>query len=133
MMKRVIAIRNSTANDSNTTGGNNKISLSPSDLETVTDKYATSSPLTLMRVMGFFVISFMLFSVLFSLSVVLRDPPSDAAFREQPSSLFQLQQTQQGFFFFFFSFFNSILPTSLINNILVDRISIDGHYKNVNA
>lgn len=97
MMKRAIAIRNSTASD---TGGNNKISLSPSDLETVTDKYATSSPppLTLMRVMGFFVISFMLFSVLFSLSVVLRDPPSDAAFREQPSSLFQLQQTQQGFF-----------------------------------
>jgi len=122
MMKRVIAIRNSTANN---TGGNNKISLSPSDLETVTDKYATSSPLTLMRVMGFFVISFMLFSVLFSLSVVLRDPPSDAAFREQPLSLFQLQG--------FFLFFSSIVPTSLINKILVDRISIDGHYKNVNA
>jgi len=90
MMKRAIAIRNSTAN--------NNISLSPSDLETVTDKYASSSTLTLMRLMGFFLVSFMLFSVLFSLSVVLRDPPSDAAFREQPSSLFQLQQ---GFFHFF--------------------------------
>ncbi|WJX95538.1 Galactoside 2-alpha-L-fucosyltransferase [Trifolium repens] len=76
--------------------GNNKFS----DLETtVTDKYATtSSPLTLMRLMGFFVISFMLFSVFFSLSVVLRDPPSDAAI-SSTTTLFQqhTQSQQQGF------------------------------------
>jgi xyloglucan fucosyltransferase len=38
--------------------------------------------------MGFFVISFMLFSVFFSLSVVLRDPPSDAAI-SSTTTLFQ--------------------------------------------
>ncbi|WJX90031.1 Galactoside 2-alpha-L-fucosyltransferase, variant 2 [Trifolium repens] len=94
MMKRIIAMRNPRADNED---GNNKFS----DLETtVTDKYVTtcSSPLTLIRLMGFFVISFMLFSVFFSLSVVLRDPPSDAAI-SSTTTLFQ-QHTllqQQGF------------------------------------
>lgn len=64
-----------------------KLSLSPSVFDT----------LPLMRLMGFFVASFVICSVLFSLSIVLRDPPSDAALRE-PSSLtplFQVTQTQQ--------------------------------------
>ncbi|WJX95539.1 Galactoside 2-alpha-L-fucosyltransferase, variant 2 [Trifolium repens] len=93
VMKRIIAMRNPRADNED---GNNKFS----DLETtVTDKYATtSSPLTLMRLMGFFVISFMLFSVFFSLSVVLRDPPSDAAI-SSTTTLFQqhTQSQQQGF------------------------------------
>lgn len=68
-----------------------KLSLSPSVFDT----------LPLMRLMGFFVASFVICSVLFSLSIVLRDPPSDAALRE-PSSLtplFQVTQTQQSTFF----------------------------------
>lgn len=47
-----------------------------------------------MRLMAFFVASFVLCSVVFSLSVVLRDPPSDAALRESSSlnPLFQITQ-----------------------------------------
>nr|Q9M5Q1.1 RecName: Full=Galactoside 2-alpha-L-fucosyltransferase; AltName: Full=PsFT1; AltName: Full=Xyloglucan alpha-(1,2)-fucosyltransferase [Pisum sativum]AAF62896.1 xyloglucan fucosyltransferase [Pisum sativum] len=82
LIKRVIAIKNPRGDDNN----NNKLS----DLETLTDK-CTTCPLTLMRVMAFFVVSFMLFSVLFSLSVVLRDPPSDAAI-SSTTTLFQLNQ-----------------------------------------
>jgi len=55
-----------------------------------------------MRLMAFFVASFVLCSVVFSLSVVLRDPPSDAALRE-PSSLNPLFQITQGTFFHFFA------------------------------
>ncbi|XP_020226603.1 galactoside 2-alpha-L-fucosyltransferase [Cajanus cajan] len=69
-----------------------KLSLSPSHLET-----KCAFTISLMRLMGFFVASFVLCSVIFSLSIVLRDPPSDAALRE-PSSLtplFQITQTQQ--------------------------------------
>jgi hypothetical protein len=121
VMKRIIAMRNPRADNED---GNNKFS----DLETtVTDKYATtSSPLTLMRLMGFFVISFMLFSVFFSLSVVLRDPPSDAAI-SSTTTLFQqhTQSQQQGFFLISFSQFNL---SNFINNIL-DRINIVVHYK----
>ncbi|KAK7388922.1 hypothetical protein VNO78_23750 [Psophocarpus tetragonolobus] len=58
-----------------------EIAVSPLDL----DSKCSFTP-SLMRLMGFFVASFVLCSVFFSLSVVLRDPPSDAALRE-PSSL----------------------------------------------
>ncbi|KAL9326400.1 hypothetical protein ACSQ67_007045 [Phaseolus vulgaris] len=66
-----------------------KFSFSHSDLDS---KCAFS--LSLMRLMAFFVASFVLCSVVFSLSVVLRDPPSDAALRESSSlnPLFQITQ-----------------------------------------
>ncbi|KAG5056600.1 hypothetical protein JHK86_011596 [Glycine max] len=65
-----------------------KLSLLPSDLDT---KCSTPS---LMSMMGFFVASFVLCSVVFSVSIVLRDPPSDAALHE-PSSLAPLLQITQ--------------------------------------
>ncbi|RDX76219.1 Galactoside 2-alpha-L-fucosyltransferase, partial [Mucuna pruriens] len=67
------------------------LSLSASDLDT-----KRVFTLTLMRLMGFFVASFVLCSVLFSLSVVLRDPPSDAAMHQPFSTtpLFQISQSQ---------------------------------------
>ena len=55
-----------------------------------------------MSMMGFFVASFVLCSVIFSVSIVLRDPPSDAALHE-PSSLtplLQIAQTLQGTYLF---------------------------------
>lgn len=112
LIKRVIAIKNPRGDDNN---NNNKLS----DLETLTDK-CTTSPLTLMRVMAFFVVSFMLFSVLFSLSVVLRDLPSDAAI-SSTTTLFQLNQ---GMFLFSktISFSQFSLPNFM--NKIVDRISI---------
>lgn len=84
-MKRLIAIRNLEGGDAH------KLS---SDLETHTNrKYS----LTLMRLMGFFVVSFMLFSVLFSLTVVLRDPPSDAVPETSPTAtVFQVQLKETG-------------------------------------
>lgn len=113
LIKRVIAFKNPRGDDNN--NNNNKLS----DLETLTDK-CTTSPLTLMRVMAFFVVSFMLFSVLFSLSVVLRDPPSDAAI-SSTTTLFQLNQ---GMFLFSktISFSQFSLPNFM--NKIVDRISI---------
>ncbi|TKY55077.1 Galactoside 2-alpha-L-fucosyltransferase [Spatholobus suberectus] len=69
------------------------LSLSPSDLDS-----KCAFTLTLMRLMGFFVTSLVLCSVIFSLSVVLRDPPSDAALREpllSSAPVFQMSQTQQ--------------------------------------
>ncbi|KAL2572893.1 hypothetical protein AAZV13_17G093100 [Glycine max] len=71
-----------------------KLSLLPSDLDT-----KCSFTLSLMSMMGFFVASFVLCSVIFSVSIVLRDPPSDAALHE-PSSLtplLQIAQTLQDF------------------------------------
>ena len=73
-----------------------KLSLLPSDLDT---KCSTPS---LMSMMGFFVASFVLCSVVFSVSIVLRDPPSDAALHE-PSSLaplLQITQTLRGSYLF---------------------------------
>ncbi|KAJ1421869.1 Xyloglucan fucosyltransferase [Sesbania bispinosa] len=46
--------------------------------------------------MAFFLFAFMLFSVLFSLSIVLRDPPSDAALREPSPSTTTVFQLKQG-------------------------------------
>ncbi|KAK7347296.1 hypothetical protein VNO80_21826 [Phaseolus coccineus] len=66
-----------------------KFSFSHSDLDT-----KCAFTLSLLRLMAFFVASFVLYSVVFSLSVVLRDPPSDAALRE-PSSLTPLFQITQ--------------------------------------
>ncbi|KAK7330343.1 hypothetical protein VNO77_24533 [Canavalia gladiata] len=92
MMKRVLTIRNEESGK--------KLSLSPSaDL----DAKRAFTP-TLMRLMGFFLVSLILFSVIFSLSVVLRDPPSDAALRQlspptittTSSTVFQKTQTHQG-------------------------------------
>ncbi|KAG4942926.1 hypothetical protein JHK85_047572 [Glycine max] len=74
-----------------------KLSLLPSDLDT-----KCSFTLSLMSMMGFFVASFVLCSVIFSVSIVLRDPPSDAALHE-PSSLtplLQIAQTLQGTYLF---------------------------------
>lgn len=50
--------------------------------------------LNLMQLMGFFVLCLMLFSVLFSVSVVLRDPPSDGITEASPTTFFQAQKTQ---------------------------------------
>ncbi|KAF7838485.1 galactoside 2-alpha-L-fucosyltransferase-like [Senna tora] len=44
--------------------------------------------------MGIFVVCLMLFSVLFSLSVVLRDPPSDAAAEASATTFFQVKQSR---------------------------------------
>ncbi|KAK7265810.1 hypothetical protein RJT34_33434 [Clitoria ternatea] len=82
MMKRVITIRNENAANK------------PSDVDS---KFTFT--LTFMRLMAFFVVSLMLFSVLFSLSVVLRDPPSDAALPSRTTTttpVFQMPQAQQG-------------------------------------
>ncbi|XP_047155856.1 galactoside 2-alpha-L-fucosyltransferase-like [Vigna umbellata] len=66
-----------------------KFSLSHSDLDS---KCAVT--FSLMRLMAFFVAAFVLCSVIFSVSIVLRDPPSDAVLRE-PSSLTPLFQITQ--------------------------------------
>ncbi|XP_014505652.1 galactoside 2-alpha-L-fucosyltransferase [Vigna radiata var. radiata] len=66
-----------------------KFSLSHSDFDS---KFAFT--FSLMRLMGFFVAAFVLCSVIFSVSIVLRDPPSDAVLRE-PSSLTPLFQITQ--------------------------------------
>ncbi|CAJ1944109.1 unnamed protein product [Sphenostylis stenocarpa] len=66
-----------------------KFSLSHFDLNT-----KCAFTLSLMRLMALFVAFLLLCSVIFSLSVVLRDPPSDAALRE-PSSLIPLFQITQ--------------------------------------
>ncbi|XP_027332947.1 galactoside 2-alpha-L-fucosyltransferase-like [Abrus precatorius] len=86
MMKRVITIRNEES------GKKVSLSLSPSDLDS-----KCTFTLTLMRLMAFFLVSFMLFSVIFSLSVVLRDPPSDGALPTTPTTtFFQTTSTKQG-------------------------------------
>lgn len=77
-MKRVVTIRNPEGDDAQ------KLHLDPP----TNTKYA----LNLMRLMGFSLVSFMLFSVLFSLSVVLRDPPSDAVTPPTTTTVFQLKQ-----------------------------------------
>ena len=59
-----------------------------------------SDSMTIMRLTGFFLFSLILLSVLFSLSLVLRDPPSDAALTTTP--LLQLKQTHQGSFLLIF-------------------------------
>ncbi|QCD80854.1 galactoside 2-alpha-L-fucosyltransferase-like [Vigna unguiculata] len=66
-----------------------KFPLSHSDLDS-----KCAFTFSLMRLMAFFVATFVLCSVIFSVSVVLRDPPSDAALRE-PSSLTPLFQITQ--------------------------------------
>ncbi|OIV97103.1 hypothetical protein TanjilG_10049 [Lupinus angustifolius] len=53
---------------------------------------------SLTHLMGFFLLSLTLFSVLFSLSLVLRDPPSDSV-PQDPSptkTVFQVKQSEQG-------------------------------------
>ncbi|XP_054822638.1 galactoside 2-alpha-L-fucosyltransferase-like [Prosopis cineraria] len=47
----------------------------------------------LMQLMGFFLLCLMLFSVLFSVSVVLRDPPSDGIVEASTSVVFQAEQS----------------------------------------
>ncbi|GAU13360.1 hypothetical protein TSUD_192720 [Trifolium subterraneum] len=108
VMKRIIAMRNHPRAEND--DGNNKFS----DLKStgiVTDNCAT---LTLMRLMGFFVISFMLFSVFFSLSVVLRDPPSDAAISSTTTMSFQ-----QGFDGDAFDYVE-VLNDKLLGGLLAD-------------
>ncbi|KAL4398648.1 hypothetical protein HN51_003255 [Arachis hypogaea] len=89
-MKRLITIRNvEEGGDTDDALKNLNLNLS-SDLE----KKNNTTTLPLMRLMGFFLVSFMLFSVLFSLSVVLRDPPSDAVLEASPTlttTVFQQQ------------------------------------------
>ncbi|KAI4335974.1 hypothetical protein L6164_014558 [Bauhinia variegata] len=50
--------------------------------------------LNLMRLMGIFVVFLMLFSVLFSVSVILRDPPSDGVSDASPVTVFQVKDSQ---------------------------------------
>ncbi|XP_028788232.1 galactoside 2-alpha-L-fucosyltransferase-like [Neltuma alba] len=52
------------------------------------------SGFNLMRLMGFFLLGLMLFSALFSVSVVLRDPPSDGVVEASSSVLFQAKQSE---------------------------------------
>ncbi|KAK4257205.1 hypothetical protein QN277_006823 [Acacia crassicarpa] len=49
---------------------------------------------TLIQLMGLFLLCLMLFSVLFSVSVVLRDPPSDGVVEASKSVLFQANQSE---------------------------------------
>ena len=50
--------------------------------------------LNMMRLMGIFVVSLMLFSVLFSVSMVLRDPPSDGVGEASSVTVFQVRQSK---------------------------------------
>lgn len=44
-----------------------------------------------MKVMGIFVAALILFSVLFSVNVVLRDPPSDAVFETSKAAVLEVE------------------------------------------
>lgn len=46
--------------------------------------------LALMRLMGIFVVSLIVFSVLFTVSMVLRDPPSDRVAEESATNFFEV-------------------------------------------
>ena len=48
----------------------------------------------MMRLMGIFVVCLVLFSVLFSVSMVLRDPPSDGVGDASSTTVFQVSQTK---------------------------------------
>ncbi|MED6182323.1 Galactoside 2-alpha-L-fucosyltransferase [Stylosanthes scabra] len=95
-MKRLITIRNVEGGGG---GGSDdalkNLNLS-SDLETHSYSEKKNTNLPLMRLMGFFLVSFMLFSVLFSLSLVLRDPPSDAVLEASQTTTATTVFQQQG-------------------------------------
>lgn len=69
-----------------------------SDLDTHNNNLSRDSDkkssFNLMQSMGLFLLCLMLFSVLFSVSVVLRDPPSDAVVESSTSLVFQDKQSE---------------------------------------
>lgn len=68
-----------------------------SDLDTHRDVLKDANKkcgLNLMQLMGLFVLCLMLFSVLFSVSVVLRDPPSDGVVEASGTTFFEAKLSE---------------------------------------